>query len=105
MSDKPTNRYSHLSYEPKNPIDGYPLRLQKLILPRNRVGSQQDFMTQEKMVHDNIETCSDCGSKIGEFHHLGCDWERCPRCGMQLISCDCNDDYEIECIDKLFETT
>jgi hypothetical protein len=33
--------------------------------------------------------CGDCGAKRGQFHHLGCDLERCPRCGRQLISCGC----------------
>lgn len=33
--------------------------------------------------------CHDCGIKEGGFHHLGCDVERCPGCGWQLISCEC----------------
>lgn len=33
--------------------------------------------------------CPDCFCKEGEIHHRGCDWERCPFCGRQLISCDC----------------
>jgi len=33
--------------------------------------------------------CHDCGVKIGHYHHPGCDMEICPRCGEQLISCDC----------------
>jgi hypothetical protein len=33
--------------------------------------------------------CGDCGAKHGGFHHPGCDMERCPRCGDQLISCGC----------------
>ncbi len=32
--------------------------------------------------------CHDCNIKHGEVHHWGCDVERCPICGLQLISCD-----------------
>ncbi len=35
------------------------------------------------------KTCHDCGVKIGEFHEPGCDWEECPFCNGQLLSCDC----------------
>ena len=31
--------------------------------------------------------CQDCDAKVGELHMLGCDMERCPTCGKQLISC------------------
>lgn len=34
-------------------------------------------------------TCHDCGVEEGELHEMGCDMERCPFCGRQLISCDC----------------
>jgi hypothetical protein len=33
--------------------------------------------------------CGDCGTKEGEYHHIGCDIEVCPKCGFQLITCDC----------------
>lgn len=38
--------------------------------------------------------CHDCGIKEGQIHKEGCDMERCPFCGGQLISCSC-------CYDKL----
>jgi len=36
--------------------------------------------------------CHDCNIKHGGFHHPGCDVERCPKCGGQLISCGCLDE-------------
>jgi len=39
---------------------------------------------------DNNDRCHDCNIKNGAVHHFGCDIERCPNCGRQLISCDCN---------------
>ena len=35
--------------------------------------------------------CHDCGVQEGQLHEPGCDMERCPICGRQLITCDCKD--------------
>ena len=37
------------------------------------------------------QRCHDCGALPFHYHHWGCDAERCPACGMQLISCHCED--------------
>jgi hypothetical protein len=35
------------------------------------------------------QACHDCRVIKGEFHVPGCDVERCPLCGGQVITCDC----------------
>ena len=88
---------NYLKYTPISMIEGYPERLQILYIPRIPIGDEGDFIPKDEMTSDN---CHDCGNKIGEYHEYGCDCERCPRCGMQLISCSCNDKYDIEPLNK-----
>jgi ssDNA-binding Zn-finger/Zn-ribbon topoisomerase 1 len=55
---------------------------------------------------DVNEKCHDCGieNKKGNYHHYGCDMERCPKCGGQLISCGCFEGKEVSVIEiKNFE--
>jgi hypothetical protein len=35
------------------------------------------------------DRCHDCGVPIGQIHHITCDMETCPRCGVQLLRYEC----------------
>lgn len=49
-----------------------------------KVGAPGDYLEGE----DKDARCRDCGAKMGEYHQLYCDIQRCPICGGQLLSCD-----------------
>ncbi len=44
--------------------------------------------------HPDPHYCHDCNTPLGQLHHLGCDMERCPKCGGQLIACGCWEDED-----------
>jgi hypothetical protein len=47
-------------------------------------------------ISDDGSRCGDCNCKSESYHHPGCDMERCPGCGHQLISCGCVIDESAE---------
>lgn len=38
---------------------------------------------------DLYERCPVCGCEKGQYHHLGCSIELCPRCRKPLTECQC----------------
>lgn len=56
-----------------------------------KVGDKGDWYEGEP-----DRTCGDCGHKYGEVHMEGCDVERCPACGRQMLTCDCGPIYKVE---------
>lgn len=61
------------------------------VYDRIRVGAPGDF--DEGSPEDT--RCHDCYALFGHVHHWGCDAERCPACGRQLLSCDCEDVFVV----------
>lgn len=56
-------------------------------IPRIKVGEGIDSVRHGLF---GLETkCPDCGAKEGYYHHINCDMEKCPICGTQAITCNC----------------
>ncbi|WP_289354801.1 hypothetical protein [Paenibacillus sp. S-12] len=59
------------------------------VFPRIKYGDEPDK-------RHSRGRCEDCAVNHGEYHVPGCDWERCPKCLGQAISCGCDDVGERE---------
>jgi hypothetical protein len=53
------------------------------VLPRVRYGDEPGDWGAE------WPPCRDCRVVKGQYHVAGCEVERCPSCGGQFVSCDC----------------
>lgn len=50
---------------------------------RIKVGDPRD-----KYQDNKAAVCCSCSAHFGRWHHYGCDMERCPICGEQLVACE-----------------
>lgn len=57
------------------------------MLKRIRFGGRGDVYDVSIKIPPRNPYCPGCGVKLGELHRIGCDLERCPACGGQIIGC------------------
>ncbi len=69
------------------------LRVDDQLFERIRRGTQNDLLGAKDIA------CHDCSALKGQLHAWGCDSERCPACLGQLLTCDC--DWEWEYMDQI----
>lgn len=53
------------------------------------VGEGDDWGGVEQLLGGKLKiiACPDCNAGVGKPHHSGCDNERCPECGNQMLMC------------------
>ena len=64
-------------------------------------GQKKKFYKRDTTYFDGLHVrCMDCHilNKEGNIHHFGCEVEKCPICGGQLVYCDC--DIELDAVEK-----
>lgn len=68
----------------------------KTAYERVKYGNEQKIYLHfygEVLFESGCRYCGDCAATFGEYHALGCDCELCPKCGNQIISCECFEEY------------
>lgn len=67
------------------------LSLRGRLFARYRYGDEPWWKTSE--IGDRpFRECHDCAALPGQYHGMACDYEQCPSCQGQLLSCGCGDE-------------
>ena len=87
-------RDQFVTYRGTRTIEGWPERIQHAQQqPVYVIGGEErarvPYGGEEGDWGADHHPCGDCRVIKGEFHVTGCDIERCPACGGQVISCNC----------------
>jgi len=67
------------------------IRIGNKYYERIKAGDSLDLLPDMKP----YDICYDCNVRKGQYHHFGCEMERCPSCLGQLFCCDCENKYLI----------
>jgi hypothetical protein len=88
-------------YQDIRMTEGWPRRIRKAQKQRtyNIAGKEYARIPYGDEDHDleaDKHRCHDCRVSKGQFHVVSCDVEKCPACGGQALSCNCDYDFDAE---------
>ncbi len=83
MGEFPCDQASETYLERSQALTHY--RFEGELYPRMPFGLE----TFRNPIEADAQPCRHCGTVKGRYHEPLCDYEQCPVCGGQVMSCDC----------------